>query len=151
MRRQIPRALRVRRWPYADGAAAAVAKLGRRIAEVGRRETTISYSEVVRGIELRLPNVHDGHPFELGVPDWPDLDRAILGELLGKLSLDSLDRGDFLASAVVTSKVSGEPSEGFWDLVSELGFFRSSSEQKRVLYWSDELRRAHAWYAANDW
>ena len=51
MRRQIPRALSVRRWPYADGAAATVAKLGRRIAEVGRRETTISYSEVVRGID----------------------------------------------------------------------------------------------------
>lgn len=151
MRRQIPRELRVRRWPYADGSAAAVAELGRRIAEVGRREGTISYSDVVRGIELRLPNVHDGHPFELGVPDWPDLDRAILGELLGKLSLDSLDRGDFLASAVVTSKVSGEPSEGFWALVSELGFFQSSNEEKRALYWSDGLRRAHEWYAANTW
>jgi hypothetical protein len=152
MPRPIPSSLESKRWPYADNATSAVDELGRRIAIYGRRDDTVTYSEVVRGIELRMPNVRGGAPFELGVPDWADLDRAILGELLGKLCLESIRRGDFLASAVVTSANEyKEPSEGFWALVRELGWFSSRDRDRRVLYWSDELRRAEEWYATNTW
>ncbi len=146
---RIPPILRDRNWPYADGAGKAVTEVADRIARTARRGGTISYSDVVKGIELRLPNVEHGHPFELGVPEWRDLDRAILGEILGKISLDMYAKHGILASAVVTSKTSGEPSEGFWLLVEELGLFRSRDETARVLFWADELRKAQEWYVAH--
>ena len=146
---RIPPDLRDRNWPYADGAGEAIARISERIARTARRGSTISYSEVVKGIELRLPNVERGHPFELGVPEWRDLDRAILGEILGKISLDTYAKHGFLASAVVTSKSSGEPSEGFWLLVEELGLFRGRDETARVLFWADELRKVQEWCAAH--
>lgn len=151
MPRTIPNWLESKRWPYAEHVPEAIEELGRRIADFGRRGETVTYSNIVHGIELRLPNVRGGTPFELGVPDWQEIDRAILGELLGRLSLESLRRGDFLASAVVTSTQSKEPSEGFWALVRELELFSSRSPEQRVLFWSVELQRAFEWYGANRW
>ena len=141
--------LQARRWPFADAAGPAVAEVTHRIARTAERLGTIHYSDVVKGIELRLPNVDGGHPFELGVPEWRDLDRAILGDILGKISLDSYAGHGILASAVVTSKSSEEPSEGFWALVEELGLFRSHDTNARLLFWADELRKVHNWYAAH--
>lgn len=112
-----------------------------------RRAGTIHYSELVQGIEIQLPNVDNGRPFELGVPEWRDLDRAILGQILGKISLDSYAKHGILASALVTSKTSEEPSEGFWTLVEELGLSTATRQDARLLFWSDVLRQAHEWYA----
>ena len=117
-------ALNAKTWHYADGDHGALLQMGRRIAAVGKRRNLIHYSELVRGITVRLPNIDDSHPFELGVPEWRDLDRAILGDFLGRLCVDSYSRGQFLASALVTSKETKEPSEGFWNLVTEIGMLR---------------------------
>jgi hypothetical protein len=140
-----------RRWPYAEADPAAVLELGRRVAQVGRREGLIHYSDLVSGLVLRMANVDSGAPFELGVPEWQDLDRNILGELLGRLSLDSYTRGGFLATALVTSKETREPSEGFWNLVTELGLLKSSSPTRRLVFWSAQVRLAYDWYADNSW
>lgn len=148
-KRPIPPSLRNRSWPYADVADKAVAEVAERIARTARRGGTISYSDVVKGIELRLPNVEGGRPFELGVPDWRDLDRAILGEILGKISVGTYAKHGFLASAVVTSKSSGEPSEGFWLLVEELGLFHGHDDTRRLLFWADELRKVQDWHATH--
>ena len=139
-----------RRWPYSEADPSALEELGQRIAAVGRRRSLIHYSELVRGIVMRMANVRDGHPFELGVPDWPDLDRAILGDLLGSLSVASYQRGGILASALVTAKTSDEPSEGFWSLVSELGLFDSQDQTRRLVFWSQQVELAHEWYAEHD-
>jgi hypothetical protein len=143
--------LRLKSWPYSEADPAALAEIGRRIADVGRRKDLIHYSKLASGVTLRMANVNDGEPFEMGVPEWSDLDRSILGDFLGKLSLESYQRGAFLASALVTSKGTQEPSQGFWNFVEELGLFRSTSPTRRLMYWTQQVQLAHTWYAANPW
>ena len=138
-------------WPYSEACPEGLAKLGRRVADVGKRRTLVHYSKLVSGLELRMADVSDGAPFELGVPEWSDQDRKILGDLLGRLSLDTYRRGKFLASALVTAKGTQEPGEGFWTFVTDLGLFTSASPTRRLTFWSEQVRLAHEWYAANDW
>lgn len=140
-----------RPWPYSDASPEAVVELGRRIANVGKRRELIHYSKLVSGLELRMPTVNNGAPFELGVPEWSDLDRNMLGDFLGRVSLDSYQRGAFLASALVTAKGTQEPGEGFWNFVHELGVFTSTSPNRRLMFWSEQVRIAHDWYGNNAW
>lgn len=138
-------------WPYSEACPGAVAELGVRVAKVGKMRGLVHYSKLVNGLELRMTNVGDGAPFELGVPEWSDLDRKILGDLLGRLSLDTYQRGKFLASALVTAKGTSEPGEGFWTFVDELGLFTSTSPTRRLMFWTEQVRLAHDWYASNTW
>jgi hypothetical protein len=138
-------------WPYADRDPAALAELGQRIAEVGRRADLVTYADAVRGLTFRLANVDDGQPFELGVPEWRDIDRAVLGDFLGRLCVESYRRAGFLASALVTSRETSEPSEGFWNLVAAADLYQSKSPSRRLLFWSEEVRKAPDWYADNQW
>jgi len=140
-----------RAWPYSEACPEALAELGRRIAEVGKRRALVHYSKLVTGLEVRLAGDGDGAPFELGVPEWSDQDRKILGDLLGRLSLDTYQRGQFLASALVTAKGTQEPGEGFWAFVDELGLFNSTSPTRRLMFWTEQVRLAHDWYASNAW
>jgi hypothetical protein len=140
-----------RSWPYSEACPEALAELGRRIAEVGKKRELVHYSKLVNGLELRMANVNHGEPFELGVPEWSEEDRKILGDLLGRLSLDTYQRGKFLASALVTAKGTQEPGEGFWNFVDELGLFTSTSPTRRLMFWSEQVRLAHDWYASNEW
>jgi len=138
-------------WPYSEACPEAIVELGRRIAEVGKRRDLVHYSKLVHGLELRMANVGGGVPFELGVPEWSDQDRKILGDLLGRLSIETYRRGKFLASALVTAKGTQEPGEGFWNFVGELGLFTSTSPTRRLLFWTEQVRIAHDWYAGNVW
>jgi hypothetical protein len=138
-------------WPYSDACPDAVAELGRRIAAVGKKRALVHYSKLVSGLELRMAGAGDGAPFELGVPEWSDQDRKILGDLLGRLTLETYQRGKFLASALVTAKGTQEPGEGFWTFVNELGLFTSTSPTRRLTFWTEQVRLAHEWYAANEW
>lgn len=138
-------------WPYSDAFPEALAELGRRIAEVGKKRALVHYSKLVNGLELCAANVANGEPFELGMPEWSDQDRKILGDLLGRLSLDTYQRGKFLASALVTAKGTQEPGEGFWTFVDELGLFNSTSPTRRLMFWTEQVRLAHDWYATNAW
>jgi hypothetical protein len=138
-------------WPYSSACPGAVEELGRRIAAVGKRRDLVHYSKLVSGLELRMESVDGGAPFELGVPEWSDLHRNILGDLLGRISLESYQRGKFLASALVTARGTQEPGEGFWNFVEELGLLASTSPNRRLMFWSEQVRLAHEWYAANPW
>src|SRR5262245_4012616 len=132
-----------KRWPYSEACPEALAELGRRVAMVGKRRELVHYSKLVNGLELQMDNVGDGAPFEMGVPEWSDLDRKILGDLLGRLSLDTYQRGKFLASALVTAKGTQEPGEGFWSFVDELGLFTSTSPTRRLMFWTEQVHLSH--------
>lgn len=70
---------------------------------------------------------NEGQPFQLGeLGEWTDLDRAILGNVLGCISVDSFLRGGFLASALAVSKTTREPSEGFKALAQDAGLLRTT-------------------------
>jgi hypothetical protein len=135
------------RWHYAAGAPEARAEFVRRIRERARRGATISYPELVDGVEIQLPNVHGGAPFYLGNPEWTDLDRAILGELLGYISMESYREAGIIASSVVVSSTTREPSEGFRVMMRQLGKLRSGRADEALMMWSSELAKAQEWYA----
>ena len=86
-------------WPYADQDASALAEIAKRIAETGRLEDLITYSDLVSGIDFYIPTVNKGKPVRLGVPDWTDLHRAIIGDFLGRVCVDTYAAGQFTGSA----------------------------------------------------
>lgn len=133
-------------WHYAGGDPKALAELARRITDVGRTpKDFISYSQLVADVTFKLPNVHGGKPFE--IHDWTNLDRAIIGEFLGRLSVDSYREGEFFASALVIGSDSNGPGAGFYSLAKQAGLLTSSDEMTRLEFWLDHVRRARQWYA----
>ena len=132
------------RWHYADGDSAARKELERRLGDAARREKLIPYSDLVRGITFNLLNVRES-PVELGVPEWTDLHRAILGDFLGRISCDSYEQAGFLASAVAVSSTDHQPSEGFKALVKELGL-ASTQGNAYLAFWIDQVHKAQKWY-----
>lgn len=145
----VGQALAAIKWHYADKDERARMQLSERLAERGRKERTLTYSELVDGVEFRLPNVNGGQPFQIGGSEWTDLDRALLGDFLGYISMESYEAGGFFASAVVVSKATGEPSEGFRVLMRQVGLLRSSKPDAALMLWSAELKKAYEWYAKN--
>lgn len=134
------------KWSYAPRDLTAAAELRHRIAERGRKGALIRYSDLVAGVTFRLPNVASGAPFQIDVGDWTDLDRALLGDYLGYLSLETYEQHGFMASALVVSKADDTPSDGFWSLMKLLGLVSSPRSDKATFFWLDQVRRAHEWY-----
>jgi len=133
-------------WVYSDGDPTTRAELARRIAEIGHTtDQFIVYSELVDGVTFQLPNVNDGHPFQ--IEEWTDLNRAIIGCFLGNIAAMSYRQGRFFASALVIGFVANQPGEGFWSLARDVGLLRSNSEDARLRLWFEHVRIARAWYA----
>jgi hypothetical protein len=137
------------RWSYADKDTDAGDEMRRRIANAARHNKLIYYSDLVSGVLFRLPNVANGEPFHIDTTDWSDLDRAILGDYLGYLSLESYERHGFFASALVVSKTDDMPSDGFWNLMKLLELVKNPKSDKALYFWSDEVKKAREWYLAN--
>jgi hypothetical protein len=138
-------------WPYAGQDASALDEIARRVAKVGRARNLITYSKLVEGITFRLRSVNAGQPVTLGVPEWIDLHRAILGDFLGRLCLATYERGGFMGRALVVSASGLEPSEGFRELMRELGLPHGANTNDYLAFWSGEVNRAHDWYGSHDW
>jgi|SRR5687767_14350454 len=137
------------RWSYADKDTAAGDEMRRRIAEAARKNKLIRYSDLIAGVTFRLPNVAGGEPFQIDPFDWSDLDRAILGDYLGYLSLETYERHGFIASALVVSKSDDTPSDGFWNLMKLLELVKNPKTDKAMFFWSDEVSKAREWYLAH--
>ncbi len=136
------------RFPY-DSDVAARREIERRLADVARREGIIVYSDLVKGIGFNIPNVQGGQTICLGVPDWSDLHRLILGNYLGRVSCDTYELGGFLAAAVAVSKVTYEPSEGFRSLLEDLGLVGSKKDAACTAIWLNHLRLTYQWAAVH--
>jgi hypothetical protein len=136
-------------WFYAMHDKSALAELRRRIAHAGRRQALIRYSDLVAGVTFRLPNVARGEPFQINTGEWTDLDRALLGDFLGYLSLESYERHEFMASAIAVSKTDDTPSNGFWTLMIQLGLVTNPRSDKATFFWMDQVHLAHAWYSSH--
>jgi len=90
------------KWSFADKDANALDTLAQRIADAGRREDVVTYSDLVRGLEFHLPTVQNGIPYRIDVHDWSGLDRSIIGEFLGYLSMQTYIEHGFMASGLCT-------------------------------------------------
>lgn len=133
-------------WVYADGDTKARKEIARRIAAVGRTPNDfITYSKLVSNITFKLANVNNGKPFE--IVEWTDLDRAIIGNFLGRVAADSYCDGGFLSSSLVIGVDANGPGEGFYSLAEEAGLLSSSDETARLKFWIEQIALARAWYA----
>jgi hypothetical protein len=135
-------------WPYAENDPDALAEVKKRIENTGREEDLITYSELVKGITFHLPNVNKGQPFQIDIHQWSILDRAILGEFLGYISMLSYRKAKFMASALVISGKSdyNRPSEHFFDWMKKLGILAGRDADD---FWQEQVRKAHDWFKTN--
>jgi hypothetical protein len=131
-----------------DGDLSALAAFRTRIADAGRRQSLITYSDLVAGVPMQIPNVAGGAPFELGVPEWLDLHRAIIGEYLFRLAAESFEEAGFFSSAIVVGKVDRMPSDGFRELLLKTGFIGSKAGDAWMKVWLDHVNKAYAFYGA---
>src|SRR5450759_2081475 len=97
---QIAERFRTIQWRYADKDPSALDELRQRVAITGRKRGLITYSDFVQGVTFNLPNLRGG-PRAIDIGDWSDLDRAIAGDFLGFLSMQSYEQAGFFSSALV--------------------------------------------------
>ena len=133
-------------WHYANRDPRALDELELRVASVGRRRSLVTYSDLVRGVEFNLPNLKEPRR-TIDVSDWQELDRAIVGDFLGYMSMRSYEHAGFFSSALVVTKNDGSPSEGFYTLLKEIGLVSSGKTDKAMYLWADHVAKAHTWYS----
>ena len=102
---------------------------------------------LVAGVTFRLPNVNGGKPFE--IREWTELERAIIGNFLGRIAAESYQAGGFLSSALVIGMDSNGPGGGFYSLAEEAGLLASSDETARLKFWIEHIGMARIWYATH--
>lgn len=142
----LERKLRAIQWEYADKDPASLGKLRDRIAETGRRFGLISYSDLVKGIEFHYPNISDGHAYRIDAYDWSGLDRRIIGDCLGYLSMESYAEAQFMCSALVIGRLESRPSEIFFAWLEELDVLPDLKEDTVLAFWTEQVKKAHHWY-----
>jgi hypothetical protein len=135
-------------WRFAPQDPEGCAALEGRIRDTGRRGALITYSDLVRGVSFRLPG-RDPPEHQIDVREWQEVDRSILGDYLGYLSMQTYQQAEFFCSALVVSKETGMPGEGFFGLLKDLGLISSSKTNKATYIWSDHVAKAHAWYGSS--
>lgn len=143
----VVRRLETIRWKFAESDHAARQELAARIARTGERSDLITYSDLVAGVTFRLPTVNGGDPFQIDTSDWRDLDRALLGEFLGHISSESYRQHGFFATALVVNKEDRRPSGQFFKWMRDLGLIRRRGSDAEDLFWWDETKKAHEFYA----
>lgn len=137
------------KWHYAGKDENALLILEERIAETGRNLQLITYSDLVKGVPFQLPNVRDGKAFQISIYDWSGLDRAILGEFLGYISMRSYEAGGFMASALVVNREEYKPSDHFFEWMKQLKALPDTKQDTILAFWADQVNKAHNWYKSN--
>ena len=136
------------KWLYGDKDLAAASELEHRIAASARHRGFITYSELVRDVTFRLPNVANGQPYQIRTSEWSGLDRKILGECLGYSSSRSYLQAGFLATAVVVSQSELKPSDLFFAWMKELNALPDLKEDTVLAFWARQFNEALKWYKA---
>jgi hypothetical protein len=133
-------------WKWGDKDPAALRELERRIAEVGRRLSLITYSDLAKDLVFHLPNLRNGAPYRIAIHNWSGLDREIIGSFLGYISMRSYRKAGFMASALAVSRAEYRPSEHFFRFMRELNVLPNNEESTILEFWADHVNRAHKWY-----
>lgn len=134
-------------WEYADKDLSAIDQLTDRIAKIGQKFGLISYTDLVSGIAFHYPNINAGSPHYINVyGEWSGLDRRIVGDCLGYISMRSYQEAKFMASALVIARLESKPSDMFFDWMKSLGVLSSLSEESVLTFWAEQVKKAHHWY-----
>ena len=105
-------------WLYAPFDPESVRIIESRLADAGRRNAPITYSEVVQGIEFTLD---DGRRHIIDTHNWTGLDQRIIGQFLGFISARTYGAHEFMASALAVAATNGQPSRNFYDFALNIG------------------------------
>ena len=135
-------------WSYSPDDPSALAQLKRRIARRARLGRTLTYSELADGVEFDLPGLAD-RPHRIDVHNWSQLDRAIVGDFLGYISMESYQLGRFLASALVVGKDDHVPGAGFYGLLNDLDMIASKDDPRGSVIWGEHVELAKQWYRSH--
>lgn len=136
------------KWEYADKDISAIEDLEARIADTGKKFRLISYTDLVEGIPFQYPNINGGAPhFITNYGEWTGLDRRIIGDCLGYISMRTYKKAKFFGSALVIARLESKPSDIFFEWMKEMGALKSTKEDDVLMFWSDQVKRAHHWYA----
>lgn len=133
-------------WTYADKDPGALEELRRRLEDAGRRTKLLRYSEIAQGVVFHLPQIRGGGPYEITTWEWSGLDRRIIGDFLGYLSMESWRDAQFMVSALVVSGVEYQPSDIFFEWMKQLGVLPNLKQATVLAFWSDQVKRAFAHY-----
>lgn len=132
-------------WRYSHEDPAALEEIRGRIENCGRQRGLISYSDLVSGIEFRLPSIWDA-PHSIDVHDWSGLERKVIGDFLGCITADSYREHGFMASALVVGKYQDQPSEHFFEWMEFLQILPDLARNTVLGFWVEQVRRAHMHY-----
>jgi hypothetical protein len=144
---EILRKLNEFNWLYADKDPQALAILEERIAKASAHENrTITYSDLVRGVEFNLP---DGSVYEICDFQNYGFDSRLIGDYLAYICKRSYERAGFMASAAVVMKEEGIPSPPFFGFMTKLGLLKSPNDDRATELWVKELDKAHQYYKSN--
>jgi len=80
--------------------------------------------------------------------NWSGLDRAILGDFLGYISMRSYEEAGFMASALVVSRSEYKPSDLFFEWMKELNVLPNTDKDTILAFWADQVNKGHNWYSA---
>jgi hypothetical protein len=134
-------------YAYADKDPAALMLLESRIAEAGKQFKLITYSDLVRDIEFKIPNTQ-GNSYKINTCSWTGLDRKIIGDFLAKASSRSYAAYGFMCNALVVDKAEYRPSPQFFKWMEWLGVLPDIEEDTVLKFWIEQVNKAHNWYAA---
>ena len=143
---EISRQMAQVKWTWANKDPIALLELEARIAKVGRNRGVITYSDLARDVEFRLPNIRNGEPFRINIFNWSGFERGLIGEFLGYISMQSYNRHKFMASALVVGTSECEPSYHFFEWMKTLGVLPDTEEATNLAFWGEQLRAAHGYY-----
>ncbi len=138
--------LKAVQWQYADQDLDAIAALRSRIQETGKKFGLISYTDLVKGIYFHYPNINDGKPHRIDTYEWSGLDRRIIGDCLGYLSMESYLEAGFMSSALVIGRLESKPSDSFFEWMEYLKVLPDLKEYTVLAFWADQVKKAHHWY-----
>jgi hypothetical protein len=130
-------------WIWADKDPNALEILESRIEEKGQNLQTITYSDLVKGVDFHLPNVRNGEAYRVQVYDWSGFDRGMVGEFLGYISTRSYCEQGFMASALVVNRDEFKPSPHFFDWMVRLTVLPNSNDDTVLKFWIEQVNKAH--------
>lgn len=143
---QIIRKLEEGEWKYAPHDPVALEILRNRISDTGKKFGLISYSNLVKGVDFHYPNLNQGQAYRITIFDWTGLDRRIIGDRLGCISMESYKEAGFMSSALVIGRNESIPSKIFFEWIEGLEILPDTEEDTVLRFWTEQVQYAHQWY-----
>lgn len=122
-----------------------IAIMRRRLLAAAAKGKTISYSRLAGGIKFDASWSPSGTPFEIDVAHWSSRDIRIVAVVLNAITESLRERHGFLISALVVSKKTGKPSEGFFRVATKAEMLDDNED--RDWFWERQLETIYEHYA----